>query len=128
MTRTMSIILGLLFVGLGVLGVTGNLALINIQQSTIYIAEIVIGALGILAGIYAHSRRENPSNTSVLKENDKLKQTNFDQQRSENTQLKEEITLLKKQNYDQVQKVSDQTQEANERLQRENDQLKKDIA
>ena len=107
------------------LRITGTLSLINVQPSYIYIAEIVIGALGILVGLSSHPRRENPSQQ---KENDQLKQASFDQQRTENAQLKKEIEQLRKENYDQIKDGNDVSKQANEQLQKENDQLRKDIA
>jgi hypothetical protein len=54
----MSIILGLAFLALGVLGVTGLVPMFTSDPSYVNIGEIVLGALGLLVGIYARQSRK----------------------------------------------------------------------
>ena len=53
MAKTMSIILGLAFLALGILGITGTVSMFTSDPSYINIGEIVLGGLGLLAGIFS---------------------------------------------------------------------------
>lgn len=53
MAKTMSIILGLAFLALGILGITGTVSMFTSDPSYINIGEIVLGGLGLLAGLFS---------------------------------------------------------------------------
>jgi hypothetical protein len=50
MTRTVCIILGMAFMALGILGITGSVPVFKSDPIYINIAEIVLGCLGFLIG------------------------------------------------------------------------------
>jgi len=52
MRKTVCIILGLAFLALGILGLTDVVHMFQSNPSYINIAEIVLGAVGVLAGIF----------------------------------------------------------------------------
>jgi hypothetical protein len=51
MAKAMSIILGLAFLALGILGITGVVPMLTSDPNYVNIGEIVIGGLGLLAGL-----------------------------------------------------------------------------
>ena len=53
MAKTMCVILGLAFLALGILGLTGIVSMFASNPSYINIVEIVLGGLGVLAGVFA---------------------------------------------------------------------------
>jgi hypothetical protein len=53
MARLMSIILGLAFLAMGILGITGTVAMLTTDPTYYNIGEIVLGGLGLLAGIFS---------------------------------------------------------------------------
>lgn len=55
MARAMSIILGVIFVAMGILGLMGtvSVSMFGIDNTYVSIGEIVLGALGVLGGIFA---------------------------------------------------------------------------
>ena len=50
MTRTVCIILGLAFMALGILGITGSVPIFKSDPTYINVVEIVLGSLGFLVG------------------------------------------------------------------------------
>lgn len=52
MVRTMCIILSMAFLVLGILGITGVVSMFKSNPDYVNIAEIVLGAVGLLAGIF----------------------------------------------------------------------------
>ncbi len=92
MKKTMCVILGLAFLALGILGITGLVTMFQSDPVYVNIGEIVLGTLGLIVGVY--SRRNivyAPQKTmSTQQEND------IDQQRKEIDELKREIDQLRK--------------------------------
>jgi hypothetical protein len=56
MLKSTCIILGLAFLALGILGITGLVPMFKSDPIYVNIAEIVLGALGLLAGIFSRRR------------------------------------------------------------------------
>jgi hypothetical protein len=52
MAKAMSIILGLAFLALGILGLTGIIPMFTSTLAYVNIGEIILGGLGLLAGIF----------------------------------------------------------------------------
>lgn len=53
MTKAMSIVLGLAFLALGILGITGTVSMFTSDPNYINIGEIVLGGLGLLVGLFS---------------------------------------------------------------------------
>lgn len=53
MAKAMSVILGLVFLAMGILGITNMMPMFATDPSYTNIAEIVLGGFGVLAGIFA---------------------------------------------------------------------------
>lgn len=56
MKRATSFILGLAFLALGILGITGWVPMFTSNPNYINIAEIVLGAWGFLVGLFASGK------------------------------------------------------------------------
>lgn len=87
MAKTMSFILGVAFLVLGILGITGLVPMFASDPYYVNVGEIVLGGLGLLVGIYARQ-----GTNYDRQKNDFSRQTkdNTDWQRKENEQLKRE--------------------------------------
>lgn len=53
MKRATCIILGLAFLALGILGITGIVPIFKSEFTYLNIAEIILGSLGFLVGLFA---------------------------------------------------------------------------
>ncbi len=56
MKRATCIILGLAFLALGILGLTNVVPMFKSDPNYINIAEIVLGALGVLVGLFSRGK------------------------------------------------------------------------
>ena len=117
MAKTMSLILGLAFLALGILGITGVVPAMTRDPAYINIGEIVLGGLGLLVGIYAqqgrkvnqqakefsrqtrdNAERQRQENEQLKKENEQGRQDNIERQRNENEQLRSQLEQQKQEN------------------------------
>ncbi len=99
MKKMMCVILGLAFLALGILGITGLVTMFQSDPVYLNIAEIVLGGLGLLVGVY--SRRDGgysaQKNMLAQQENDIDEQRkDIDQQRKEIDQQRKEIDQQRK--------------------------------
>jgi hypothetical protein len=53
MAKTMSILLGLAFLALGILGITGLVPMFTSDPNYVNIGEIVLGGIGLLIGLFS---------------------------------------------------------------------------
>lgn len=59
MRKITCVILGLAFLALGILGITGIVTMFKSDQIYVNIGEIVLGALGLLVGVFARQNKAN---------------------------------------------------------------------
>lgn len=92
MKKTMCVILGLSFLALGILGITGLVPMFQSDPVYLNIAEIVLGGLGFLVGVYA------PQNVvySAQKIMSSQQENDIDQQRHEIDQQRKDIDQQRK--------------------------------
>jgi hypothetical protein len=55
MVKAMCIILGLAFLALGILGLTGVVPMLTSDPNYVNIGEIILGGLGLLAGLFSRT-------------------------------------------------------------------------
>jgi hypothetical protein len=95
----MCVILGLAFLALGILGITGWVPMFQSGSIYVSIGEIVLGALGFLVGIYARGDVVYSANKVMSsrqgKDIDQQRQ-DIDQQRQEIDQQRQEIDQQRK--------------------------------
>jgi hypothetical protein len=130
MLRATSIVLGLAFLALGILGITSVVPMFKAEQIFVNIGEIVIGALGMVAGMFARDRRENyhqqkKANEQQSKANDQQRKENINQQQKVNDQQSKENEHQQKAN-DQQSKENEQQQKANDQQKKENEQQRRE--
>lgn len=125
MAKTMCVILGLAFLAQGILGITGLVPELTSDLNYINIAEIVLGALGLLVGIYAPQNKKYSQQTKdgfsqqrqeieqLRKENEQFKKEkeqkiidSIEQQKLENEQLKQQLEQQKRENEEIRQKLN----------------------
>jgi len=53
MAKAMSVILGLVFLALGLLGITNTVAMFTTVPNVVNIGEIVLGGIGLLMGLFS---------------------------------------------------------------------------
>ncbi|MGD9676988.1 MAG: hypothetical protein AB7V16_01320 [Vulcanibacillus sp.] len=106
MAKLTCVILGLALLALGIVGVTGFV----IDMTYINIGAIVIGALGLLVGIYA--RQSKPDYR--LKTETATQKQEIEQQKKEIDQHKKEIELHKKEIDQQKKEIEQQRKEIEE--------------
>lgn len=53
MAKAMSVILGLAFLAIGILGITNRVAMFTSYPNYVNIGEIVLGGFGVLSGIFS---------------------------------------------------------------------------
>lgn len=53
MAKAMSVILGLVFLAMGILGITNTIAMFTTDPNYVNIGEMVLGGLGVLAGVFS---------------------------------------------------------------------------
>ena len=102
MAKTMNVILGVAFLALGILGITGLVPMFKTDVVYVNIGEIVLGGLGFLVGIYA---RQNQANNH---------------QSRENARQRKDISDQRKENYNQKAKENEQQRKENEHQRKEN--------
>ena len=112
MKKTMCVILGLAFLALGILGITGLVTMFQSDSVYVNIGEIILGSLGLIIGVYS---RQNivytPRKTmSSQQEND------IDQQRKEINQQRKEIDQQRREIDQQRKEIDRQKNENIEKL------------
>jgi hypothetical protein len=122
MGKTMNVILGLAFLALGILGLTGVVPMFTRDPNYINIGEIVLGGFGLLVGIYA---RQNTKFDQQVKDFSKQTQNNMDWQRAENELLKKQNELSHKENYDRQLQENEQLRKQIDDQKKENESLSK---
>ena len=85
MKRVMCVFMGVIFIGLGFLGMTGIVPMFKNDEPYITVGQVLIGFIGIVVGIYSGRAKENA------------------RQRKESKQLRKENKNMKKENLDQLQ-------------------------
>ena len=77
MVRMTDVVLSIAFLAMGILGITGLLPVLQTYPAYVNIGEIILGALGLLVGIYtdqaAEGFRQRRKNAQDRKENVQLK-------------------------------------------------------
>ena len=73
MKKFMCIVMGLVFLGLGFLGMTGIVPMFKNDQAYVNVGQIVLGFIGLTVGVYSRQNREN---ARQRKETDKLRKEN----------------------------------------------------
>lgn len=122
MAKTMCFILGLVFLALGILGITGIVPMLTRDPNYINIGEIVLGGLALLVGVYARQGRKYDQQSK-----DFARQTrdNADRQRQEIEQLKKENEQSRKESIDRQQQENEQLRKQLEQQKQENEKLSK---
>jgi len=124
MAKTMCIILGLAFLALGILGITGVVPMFTSDPNYVNIGEIVLGALGLLVGIYA---RQGTKYNQQTKDFTRQTKDNADRQRQELDQLKMENEQGRKDNIERQRQENEQLRNQLEQQKKDNEQLRKHI-
>jgi len=124
MAKTMCLILGLVFLALGILGITGVVPMLTRDPNYINIGEIVIGGLALLVAVYARQGRKYDQQT---KEFSRQTRDNADRQRQEIEQLKKENEQGRKANIDRQQQENEQLRKQLEQQKQENERQKKPV-
>ena len=94
MKKTMCVILGLAFLALGILGVTGLIAMFQSDPIYVNIGEIILGGLGLIVGVYSPQNivYSNKKIISAQQESEiALQRKELDQQRRDIDQQRKEI-------------------------------------
>ena len=153
MTKLACVLMGLAFILMGILGVTGITPMFQSDPAYVNIAQILLGALGLIVGIYSrkntrreqeakdlskktkeNATRQKSENDQLKKENDKGRQADADRQKQETDQLIKQNDRQKLENEKQKQVNEQQKQvnvlqkQENAQQKQENDQLKKNNA
>src|SRR5665647_2138483 len=92
MTRIVCFILGLVFLGLGFLGITNFVPMLSNELIYLNIGEIALGIIGMLFGVYS---KQGSENTRLRKSNKQFTKESSDQLIKQNEQLKKEIEQLR---------------------------------
>ena len=121
MAKTMCVILGLAFLALGILGITGLVPMFTSDPNYVNIGEIVLGALGLLVGIYA---RQGTRYDRQTKDFTQQSNANADRQRLENEQLKKENEQGRRENIERQQHENEQLRNQLEQQKQENEQMR----
>jgi hypothetical protein len=106
MLRAICIILALAFLALGLLGITDIVPILKTDSVFVNIGEVVLGGLGLLAGMFTRERRENyhqqeRANELQSKANDQQRKENYVQQKAENEQQRKENNQQRSENEQQ---------------------------
>ena len=102
MKKMMCVILGLAFLALGILGITGLVTMFQSDPIYLNISEIILGGLGFLVGIYA--RQDSPQklvSSQQVNDIDRQRQ-DIDQQRKDIDQQRKEFEQQKKEDKERV--------------------------
>ena len=105
MTKLACVLMGLAFILMGILGITGITPMFQIDPAYVNIAEIILGALGLIVGIYS---RKNTKKEQEAKDLSKQTKENSARQRQENDQLKKENNQGRQANADRQKLENDQ--------------------
>jgi hypothetical protein len=120
MAKTMCVILGLAFLALGILGITGVVPMFTSEPYYINIGEIILGGLGLLVGIYArqgmHYDRQKNDFSRQTKENTDWQRKENDQLKKENEQGRKDNIERQQQEIEQLKKQLEQQKQGNEQL------------
>ncbi|MBN2558568.1 MAG: hypothetical protein JXB33_07435 [Clostridia bacterium] len=122
MAKTTSIILGVVFLALGILGITGIVPMFTRDPIYVNIGEIVLGGFGLLIGIYTRQSRKTDQQARDLAQ---LTKEKADLQKQEIEQLKKENEQWRKDNLDRQQQETEQLKKLLEQQQQENERLRK---
>ena len=122
MTKLACVLMGLAFILMGVLGITGLAPMFQTDPVYVNLAEILLGGLGLVVGIYA---RKNSGREQKAKDLSRQAQDSAARQRQDYDQLKKENDQGKKDTADRQSQENDQLRKENEQQKKENDQLKK---
>jgi hypothetical protein len=95
MTKAVCVILGLAFLALGILGITGLVSMLKSDPVFVNIGEIVLGGLGLLVGIYAQQSRKYEQQS---KEFSRQSKDAANRQSQENEQLKKQLEQQRQEN------------------------------
>ncbi len=122
MTKLTSVVLGLALAAMGILGITGLMPMFQTNPAYVNIAEIILGGLGVVIGIYSrnNSKREQEARELTIQTKE-----NSVRQRQENDQLRKENDLGIKENADRQQLENDKLRKQNEQQKQENERLTK---
>jgi hypothetical protein len=123
MAKTMNVILGLAFLALGILGITGLVPMFKTDVVYVNIGEIVLGGLGFLVGIYA---RQNTASNYQSRENARQRKDISDQRKESYNQKTKENEQLRKENSDQLKDKNDLQRKDNEQQRKANEQQRKE--
>ena len=143
MTKLACVLMGLAFILMGFLGLTGITPMFQIDPYYVNIAEILLGALGLIVGIYSrkntkreqeakdlskqtkdNTARQMQENDRLKKENDQSRRADADRQKQQNDQLTKQNERQKQENEKQKQ-LYDQQRQENADQKKENEQLRK---
>ena len=95
MSKAACVIMGLAFLALGILGLTGLVSIFQSDPVYVNIGEIVLGGLGFMIGVYSRQSskqdRQKQENVQLKKENEQRIKDNADRQKQENERLKKKI-------------------------------------
>lgn len=122
MAKIACVIMGLAFLGLGILGVTGFMPMFRNDPIYINIGEIVLGGFGLLVGIYA---RQSGKNNQQIRQLSKQTREGEDRQKLELDQLREEKEQSRQDNMNRQQQENEQLRKLNEQQRQENEQMRK---
>ena len=105
MKKMMCVILGLAFLALGILGITGLVKMFQSDPVYLNIIEVVLGGLGFLVGVYARQNVVYSAQKimSAQQENDiDLQRKEIDQQRKDIDQQRKELDQQKQESQTEV--------------------------
>lgn len=129
MAKTTSMILGLAFLALGILGITGLVPIFTSDLIYVNIGEIVLGGLGLLIGIYARQGRNFSRRTNDLshqsRDNAEMQRQEIDKLKKLLEQQKEENEARQQQETEKLKKLLEQQQQENEARQQQETELLK---
>ena len=122
MTKAACVIMGLAFLALGILSISGLVPAFKSDSIYVNIGEIVLGGLGLIVGIYA---RQNRKYDQQSKDFSQQSRNNAERQRQENEQLKMENEQGRKDNIDRQKQENEQLRKQLDQQKQENEQLRK---
>lgn len=118
MSKLFCVLLGIVFLGKGVLGATGVLPMFESNEIFVNIGEIALGVIAIIIGIYSHPKKEKIS-PEQKKENERLREANEKLLKESREKLIDEK--------DELIKEKDILIKEKDQLVKEKDQLKTEI-
>ena len=124
MAKAMCFILGIAFLTLGILGITGVVPMITNNPFYVNIGQIILGGFGLLVGIYARQSTKYDQKTNEFFRQSK---DNADRQRHENEQLKIENEQGRKESIERQQHENEQLRKQLEQQKQDNEQMRKNV-